>query len=162
MRPIRQRLLIALPLLLLLAMIVLAALLPREPSRIFLNQFRAVKSIQEVNLAQQDYAKRNPNAGFACRLADLGEQNSAATSEGVFVDGVLASGTKAGYEFQIRCLASSTKKWASYTITAVPTRQGITGEYALCSDNSGEIWYSENGSAPDCLQEHKPVGRSYR
>lgn len=44
----------------------------------------------------------------------------------------------------------------------VPTKLGIYGNYALCSDQTGEVWYSENGSAPDCLRIRKPIGQEYR
>jgi hypothetical protein len=68
---------------------------PLSTPRIFLNQRRATISIREVNLAQQNYSAQHPRTGYACTLSDLGQQDA--------VDGVLASGTKAGYHFEIQC-----------------------------------------------------------
>ena len=48
--------------------------LPHEASRVFLNQRRAVQSISDVSLAQRNYAARHRDAGYACKLSDLGEQ----------------------------------------------------------------------------------------
>jgi hypothetical protein len=133
---------------------------PRTP-RIFLNQRRAVASIRNLNLAEHDYAARHPNTGFACNLADLGEHDTEALSRVALVDRVLASGTKSSYHFDIRC-ASGVETAAAYTITAVPVEPGITGQYALCTDQSREIWYSEDGSPSDCLATRKPVERKYK
>jgi hypothetical protein len=57
--------------------------------RIFLNQRRATQSVVELIQAERNHAARLPDAGYACKLSDLGEQD--------LVDSVLASGTKAGY-----------------------------------------------------------------
>lgn len=91
---------------------------------------------------------------YACKLSDLGEQN--------LVDQVLASGTKSGYHFELRCLQQGSQKVTGYAITALPVMPGRTGNYALCADQSGEIWYSENGKASDCLAMHKPIERKYK
>jgi hypothetical protein len=74
----------------------------------------------------------------------------------------LASGTKSAYRFEVLCRLDAHQKATSYTITAVTTEPGITGTYALCSDQSGEIWYSENGLTSDCLAIRKPVPERYK
>lgn len=127
---------------------------PHEASRVFLNQRRAVLSIRDVSLAERNYATRHPEAGYACKLSNLGEQG--------FVDVVLASGTKSGYRFEIRCFQDGGQEVTSYTVTAVPVSPGVTGKYALCTNQSGEIWYSENGAAAACLAMHKQIERKYR
>ena len=127
---------------------------PPEASRVFLNQRSAVRSIDDVSLAERNYAARHPEAGYACNLNDLGEQG--------FVDGVLASGIKSGYRFEIRCLQDGGQHITNYTVTAVPLSPGTTGKYALCSNQSGGLWYGENGVAADCLAMHKPIERKYR
>jgi len=111
-------------------------------------------SIREVNLAQQNYSVQHPRTGYACNLSDLGKQGA--------VDGVLASGTKAGYHFEIQCPQRGAQKAENFTIAAVPVNPGVTGQYALCADQSGEVWYSEHGSVSDCLAMRKQVGRKYR
>jgi hypothetical protein len=141
-------------LIVLIAAAILGAFLPLSTPRIFLNQRHATMSIREVNLAQQNYSARHPRTGYACNLDDLGEQGA--------VDGVLASGTKAGYHFEIQCPQRGTQKAERFTITAVPVNPGVTGQYALCADQSGDVWYSEHGLASDCLAMRKQVGKKYR
>jgi hypothetical protein len=41
-----------------------------------------------------------------------------------------------------------------------PVNAGTTGKYAVCTDQSGQIWYSENGSAAECLETRKPIEQS--
>jgi hypothetical protein len=127
---------------------------PVSTPRIFLNQRRATMSIREVNLAQQNYSAQHPRIGYACNLSDLDEQGT--------VDGVLSSGTKAGYHFEIQCPQRGDQKTERYTITAVPVSPGLTGQYALCGDQSGEVWYSEHGLVSDCFAMRKQVDKKYR
>jgi hypothetical protein len=143
------------------SLVLLGIFSPRTP-RVFLNQRRSVQSIRELNRAEYNYAAQHPNAGFACNISDLGEQGSKPLSEVGLVDRVLASGTKSSYHFEIGCLQSGSPRIAAYTITATPVEPGTTGKYAFCSDQSGEIWYSENGLATDCLATHKTIERKYR
>jgi hypothetical protein len=128
--------------------------LPHEASRIFLNQYRAVRSMSQVNLAERNYAIRHPEAGYACSLTDLGKDG--------LVDSVLASQTKNSYRFEIQCLKDGVQRVSSYAVTAVPESQGVTGNYSLCTNQNGEIWYSENGIAADCLAARRPIERKYR
>jgi hypothetical protein len=133
---------------LLIAVVFLGIFTPSEAPRILLNQHRAVLSIEDVSLAERKYAARHPETGYACNLSDLGEQGS----EVGLVDPVLASGTKAGYHFKIQCAPheSQTPKVALYAIIATPVNPGTTGKYAVCTDQSGQIWYNESGSSGDC------------
>jgi hypothetical protein len=143
-----------------LVFFILVVVWPRSLStpRIVLNQHSAVRSIEDVSLAERKYAARHPETGYACNLSDLGEQGS----EIGLVDRLLASGAKSGYHFDIRCPQNGNQKATAYTITALPVEPGHTGTYALCSDQRGEIWYSENGSAADCLETRKPIEQKYR
>ena len=132
------------------ALFLLVILVPLDQPRVPMNHRRAVKSIQTLNLAEHTYAARHPEAGFACNLSDL--------SDADLIDRVLASGTRAAYYFELRCLEHGKGKAAtSYTVTALPIVAGTTGKYAFCADQGGDIWYSENGSASDCLAMRKPV-----
>jgi hypothetical protein len=127
---------------------------PLSTPRIPFNHRRAIERIKDLTLAERNYMARHPEAGYACSLGDLGKQG--------LVDRVLGSGTQAGYHFDIRCPQNSTQRAPAYTITALPVQPGNTGRYALCADQSGEIWYSENGSASDCFAMRKPIERKYR
>ena len=146
--------------LLLVAVLLLGILLPLKTPRITLNHHRAAQSIRDLSLAEHSFALQHPEAGFACHLGELGEQGVGPPVG--LIDRVLASGTKSSYHFELRCSQSTSEKVTAYTITALPTKPGTTGVYALCTDQSGEIWYSENGSASDCLATHKPVEAKYR
>lgn len=141
-------------LIILVSAVIWAGVFPRSTPRIFLNQRRATINIRELNLAQKNYLAQHPRIGYACNLSDLAEQGT--------VDRVLASGTMAGYHFEIRCPQRDTQKAESFMITAVPVNPGVTGQYALCADQRGEVWYSEGGSVSDCLAMRKLVGRKYR
>lgn len=127
---------------------------PLSTPRIFLNQRRATMSIWELNLAQQSYSAQPPRTGYACTLSDFGEQGA--------LDRVLAARTKAGYHFEIQCPQRGAPKAERFTITAVPVNPGVTGQYALCAEQSGEVWYSEHGLVPDCLAMRRQVERKYR
>ena len=135
---------------------------PPNASRIFLNHRRAVGSIQVLILAEHNYEQRNPDAGFACNLGDLSEHGPEPSSTVALDDRVLTSGTKGGYHFNIGCPQNGNQKARAYTITALPVEPGHTGTYALCTDQRGEIWYSESGSDSDCLATQKPVEKKYR
>jgi hypothetical protein len=146
--------------LVLVSTLIFLAIFPPDTPRVFLNQRRAVQSIRVLNGAEKTYAEQHPMVGFACRIADL-DGNNPEQPPASLPDLVLLSGTKAGYHFEARCTPGDSYKTTNYTITAVPTKPGITGEYALCSDESGQAWYSENGSISDCLAMHKPIERKY-
>src|SRR3954447_1490720 len=77
------------------------ALFPPMASRIFMNQRRAVISIRKIGLAESDFAARN--VGFGCSLKELAEMGSKDASGVSQVDGILVSGTKSGYRFDLRC-----------------------------------------------------------
>jgi hypothetical protein len=138
--------------------VVFLGIFPPNTPRIFLNQRRAVGSLGELNRAEFSYKAWHPNSEFACDLAGLAGPQIGAAS----VDPVLASGTKSSYHFEIHCAQVGNKASADYAITATPVKPGATGQYALCTDQSGKIWYSENGLAADCLATHKPIERKYR
>ena len=144
-----------------LVVAMLLGFFPLSQPRIFLNQRGAVGSIRKVNRAEHNYAARHPETGFACNFSDLSEQGEPPTDDILRVRR-LASGPVDWYHFEIRCPEDGSQKATRYTITAVPVEPGITGKFALCSDQSGESWYSENGSASECLAMRKPVERKYR
>lgn len=108
---------------------------------------RAAASLTRLNAAQKSYAASSPAHGFACRFAQLHA-----------LDTLTESGTSSGYKFELHCAEPES---AGYTLTAVPSEPGVTGKDALCTDQSGSIWYSENGSATECLAQRKPAPPKY-
>ena len=127
---------------------------PLITPRIPFNHRRAIERTNDLNLAEHNYAVRYPGSGYACSLGDLGKQG--------LVDERLGAGTLSGYHFEIRCPQTNDQLPTGYAITALPVEPGRTGTYAFCTDQSGEIWYSEKGSASDCLAVRKPIERKYR
>lgn len=127
----------------LVVFLIWAVVSPHEASRIDLNQSRAVRGIETLNSSELSYASRHQGVGYACELAMLGEEG--------LVDSVLASGTRAGYRFEVRCVQGADQKVTGYTASAVPVTAGITGRYSFCTDARGLIWYSKIGQAEDCL-----------
>lgn len=152
-----KRLFLGVLIVLLISVVVGLIFAPLSQPRIPYNHSRAIHSITDLSLAESNFAIRHPSTGFACNLGDL-EQSSEPVPLAGSVDRVLASGTKAGYHFEILCPQGS-QSVTGYAITAVPVSPGITGKYAFCADQSGQVWYSENGLALDCLAKHKPVER---
>ncbi len=140
-------------LIVLTSMVILVGFLPLSTPRTFLNQRRATMSIRAVSLAERDYSAKHPHNGYTCNLSELGEQGLVR---------LVASGTWSGYHFAMQCLQEPDQPVTSYTITAVPVSPGITGQYALCADQSGQVWYSKHGVVSDCLAMRKGVGRKYR
>lgn len=124
---------------------------PHEVSRIEMNHRRAYERIEELITAEHAYAARYPQAGYACELTTLGTTG--------LVNAVLASGTQAGYRYELQCTQRSGQRITDYTVTAEPVSPGTTGKYALCADQNGEIWYSENGLGADCLANRKVIRR---
>jgi hypothetical protein len=149
-----EKIFLTVPIIFVSALFLLGIFIPLDQPRVFYNHLRAVKSIQALNIAEHAYAARHPEAGFACNLHDL--------SDADLIDRVLASGTKAAYYFEIRCLLHGTGKATDYTITALTVKAGMTGKYAFCTDQGGDIWYSESGSASNCLAMRKTVEEKYR
>lgn len=136
-----------------LATFIWLGIYPHEASRIFLNHRRAVLSMRSMGLAERAYAAQHPDAGYVCNLGDLGQLG--------LVDRLSASGTRNGYHFEIRCPQDGGQEAMGYTITAVPVSPGMTGNYALCTDQSGQVWYSENGLVSDCFAMRKLIERKY-
>ncbi len=126
-------------------------------SRIGPNQASAVNTLRALILAENNYAVQNPDTGFACKLSEFSEQNTGAVNSVHLSDWLFESGTKSGYRYEIRCPQDGSRRAARYTITAVPTKPGDTGKLAFCTDQSGEIRYSESGFAAECLAIGKHV-----
>ena len=152
-----KRIFLGVLIVLLISVVVGLVFAPLSQPRIPYNHRRAIHSITDLSLAERNFAMRHPSTGFACNLGNL-EQSSEPVPPAGSVDRVLASGTKSGYHFEIRCLQGS-QSVTGYTITAVPVSLGITGKYAFCTDQSEKVWYSESGSVTDCLAMRKPVER---
>jgi type IV pilus assembly protein PilA len=118
----------------------------------------AIRSIQAITQAQQQYESTYPANGFACSLASLGGDPSAGApspAAAQIIPGDLASGFNSGYLFTIGCkdkmTINSLHRYNSYTVTAVPQTVGKTGNRGFCGDQFGTIKTDPAGGA-NCTQ----------
>jgi type IV pilus assembly protein PilA len=122
-------------------------------SRMAANEASAVSAIRAITTAEHAYFQAYPAIGFTCTISNLGPpaagQPYTDTSAGI-LDAVVSSGAKAGYSFSLSA-CSGTPVVSSYTSVATPIVVGGTGQRAFCSDASGVIRYSSDGSPATCI-----------
>jgi len=118
------------------------------------NETRALGYMRTLNTAEITYRASYPQMGYTCSLADLGGGAGAPSEHAAgLITAQLASGTAAGYLFR---LSGCTGRPAeTYRISAVPASGAKVR--AFCSDESGLIRYSEDGSAERCWRQGKPT-----
>jgi type IV pilus assembly protein PilA len=116
-------------------------------------ELSAKKSMQTIQQAEMMYASDYPSKGFACDLKYLGGESApgtppSATSAQLLPD-ELAKGNKDGYNFIITNCAKSalsgSERVDGYTITAVPTTVGKTGDLGFCTDEGGVLKQDPQG-----------------
>jgi hypothetical protein len=153
------------------ALVLAAVFVPSmKTPTILSNHLRAIRSLHDLTTAQRSYAVLRSNTKFACSLAALGSESSPQRPKEHLIDSILALGVKSGYKFDLQC-ADPTER--SYTISAIPVFPKSTGEprpgdprpsgeYAFCSDQTGQVWYSPNGKTEECFRLRKPLEKKYR
>jgi hypothetical protein len=102
------------------------------------NDAVAISKLRRLATAQQAYANRHPDKGFACRLADLSEASSSS-----------------GYQFSLQCDSEAKKSVTEYQVTAEPLELGKTGIDVYCITELQAIWY-DHKSATKCLSAKQP------
>ena len=116
-------------------------------------ELSAKKSMQTIQQAEMMYQSNYPSKGFACDLKYLGGESApgtppSATASQMLPD-ELAKGNKDGYNFIITNCAknaqSGSERVDGYTITAVPTTVGKTGDLGFCSDEGGVLKQDPQG-----------------
>jgi hypothetical protein len=128
----------------------------RRPPHVEELESAAIAYLRTLNTAQVSYAATFQELGFACSVANLGgsgEDEATAASAGL-IDAGLSSGSLDGYRFSIEgCFGSPVDH---FSISAVP-ESAQSGMRAFCSDESGAIRFSEDGSAATCLSDGEPL-----
>jgi len=138
-------LLIVVAIILIIAAIAIPNLLK---SKMAANESSAVGSIRTINTGEVTYAAGCPNIGYSATLQELNTGATCAAGTNI-IDNVLATGAKSGYNFAYNAGAPDASGVVStYTLTAVPTTVGTTGQRGFFSDQTGVIRYSLSGSAP--------------
>ena len=95
------------------------------------NEASAISSLRTLSTVNQQYRTRYQS--YASSLASLSTVN--------YIDSVLGSGTKSGYGFTY---AGGTN---TYTVSAVPTTAGTTGDRGFFVDTSGVLRFAASGTA---------------
>ena len=112
------------------------------------NEASAVGSMRTINTTSVEYS--TTYGGYPPSLASLGGPagGSATSSSAELIDAVLAGGTKSGYTFAYTTGATdSNGNFVSYTLTAMPTSVGVTGQREFFTDQTGVIRGNATGAA---------------
>lgn len=118
-------------------------------SKIAANEASAGESVRTIVTGETTYSASCPDTGFSATLKEL---NTGALCPGGknTVDDVLGASDpsfKSGYKFTYLPSAFAGLN-IGFTITAVPSAPGITGQRGFYSDQTGVIRYSLDGTAP--------------
>jgi len=132
----------AIPVMLILAAIAIPNLLR---ARIAANESRAVASVRTLEIAEVSYSDSHPEAGYTCRLSDLGGAG--------LIDARLASGEKNGYAFELLDCSPSAEggAYVKYRVVAYPLGRDQTGSRSFCADQSAVIKTDVTGSRQHCM-----------
>lgn len=117
-------------------------------AKIAANEASAVGSLRTINTASVEYS--TTYGGYPQTLVSLGGPagGTAASTSAELIDAVLAGGTKSGYSFTYTTGSTdSNGNVLAYTLTAVPTSVGTTGQREFFTDQSGVIRYNTTGAA---------------
>ena len=120
-------------------------------ARISANESSAAATERTLVTAMVVYAGAYPGIGYAPALANLGPSAgdpcapSAATA--CLIDGVLASGTKSGYNFTAAGANPINGWFSGFLTTAVPGTLDITGVKGFCAIDETVIRYTSPSPA---------------
>ena len=117
-------------------------------SRMAANEASAVGSIRTINTSAVTYSSTYPANGYPPSLGSMGGAAPcvAAPANACLLDQVLALGTKSGYTFT--WIGDGATPSVGYSIVAIPTAVGGSGQRSFFSDQSGVIRYNTSGVAP--------------
>jgi type IV pilus assembly protein PilA len=113
-------------------------------SKMAANEASAVASLRTLNTSSVSYSTTYGN--YPPTLASLGPAASPSSTAADLVDLMLGKdpATKSGYTF---VYASAGTPISSYTITATPVTQNVTGQRGFFTDQSGVIRADTTGAA---------------
>jgi prepilin-type N-terminal cleavage/methylation domain-containing protein len=136
-------LLIVVAIILIIAAIAIPNLLRAKMSA---NEASAVATLRTLNTSAVAYS--TTYGAYPTNLTDLGPASSPTSTAADLIDSVLSKdpATKSGYTFTWSGTASS-GVIASYTLTAKPLTQGVTGQRGFFTDQSGVIRADVTGTA---------------
>jgi hypothetical protein len=108
---------------------------------------RAIGALKTFNTSQTLFREGDKEGDGTLDYATLDELSNAS-----LVDGVLGSGVKEGYRFEVR--ASPTTSEFLWFAVANPVDPGVTGDRFFCTNEGGIIYYTTMfGGGPILLQD---------
>ena len=108
-------------------------------SKMSANEASAVASLRTINTSCVEYSTTY-NVGYPGSLVNLGTSGAASSASADLIDSVLAGGVKAGYLFTYTAgTADASGSINAYTITAVPSVPGATGQRTFFTDQTNVI-----------------------
>ncbi|HSB76741.1 MAG TPA: type II secretion system protein [Terriglobales bacterium] len=132
-------------------------------ARIAANEGSAVSSVRTIMTAEAAYNTSFPNVGYPSSLLALGGSAPCTPSSGnaCLIDTVLASGTKAGYDFAAvggtpNPLGANT----TFGIGAAPISVNITGVRRFCGLNDNVIRFDLNPGLSTAVPTASDCGNS--
>lgn len=113
-------------------------------ARVAANEASAVGSLRTINSVMITYNDNYPTVGYAPTLAALGGANcpTADQTGACFIDSLLASGTKSGYNFTATGIGTPA---GQYVAIASPIPG--SGNRSFCSTEDATIHFDPTGSA---------------
>jgi type IV pilus assembly protein PilA len=115
-------------------------------SRMAANEASASQSVRTINTAVITYSSIYQTTGFPPTLIALGGAGpcTASSTNACLLDTVLSAGTKAGYTFVYT--GDGQTPSLTYTVSATPVSQGVSGTRMFCSDQTSVIRFTPNGA----------------
>ena len=115
-------------------------------SKMSANEASAVASMRTINTSCVEYSTTY-NVGYPASLVNLGTSGAASSASADLIDSVLAGSVKAGYVFTYTAgTADASGSINAYTITAVPSVPGATGQRTFFTDQTNVIRSDSSGS----------------
>jgi len=116
-------------------------------SKMAANEAAAVAALRTINTSSVAYSTTyGQYPGALASLGPMASGSNPTSATADLIDSVLAAGTKSGYVITYAG-ATSSGVIGSYTITAAPVTQGVSGQRGFFTDQSGVIRADPAGSA---------------
>lgn len=110
------------------------------------NESSALQSMNVLTVAEAGYSSAYPAKGFTISLDKLGPaQGTADENHAGFIDAVLATGTKDGYQFTVRIPDGTSIGGTNFNYFIVGKPAAGHAGRTYCADSSGTVHYSEQG-----------------
>ena len=114
-------------------------------SKMAANEASAVATLRTLNTSAVAYS--TTYGAYPANLTNLGPSSTPTSTAADLIDSVLALGVKSGYKITYTGVAGTGGVIGSYTISASPVTQGVTGQRGFFTDQSGVIRADTTGTA---------------